>query len=38
MMLLRTSVRDVPMRIIFNASSTASLDSVCGEAGDIEDA
>src|SRR5467141_3292294 len=34
--LVRTSFRDAPMSIIFNASSTASLGSVCAGDGDIE--
>src|SRR5271154_4993247 len=34
-MLVRTSVRDVPIRIIFNASSTASLDRGRGTASDV---
>jgi hypothetical protein len=34
--LVRTSFRDAPMSIIFNASSTASLGRVCAGDGDIE--
>src|SRR6267143_2364597 len=36
--LLRTSFRDAPRRIIFSASSTASLDKVCAGAGNVGDA
>src|SRR5260370_1319230 len=36
--LVRTSFRDVPMRIIFSASSTASLGRVCARDGDLEGA
>ena len=36
--LVRTSFRDAPMSIIFNASSTASLGRVCAGDGDLEGA
>src|ERR1700690_398459 len=37
-MLVRTSARDVPIRINFSESSTASADNDCEEASDVEDA
>src|SRR5580692_140888 len=35
MRLVRTSFKDAPMSIIFNASSTASLGRVCARDGDV---